>query len=246
VKPKSLSSIQPPTALARRFVRYVVGFSVGVGVGLAPFLGYFNIPGFRALLNLLPLQLRDGLVSFSAFFMGIVVIALQFYSTERLTSSNRRKLFALALATMLVGFFALVVLYGDYVELVPRGKSYVGVMISSSRTKACTCPESISDIDCISMLALDEGAVQTCWGSRPLKRVALRLRLAYLSVTCGFGILVAILLLRPSSRKRKKPATDLPKSTPKSREVRQAEPRRTKARATQKAKSTPDSDTEVN
>ena len=37
------STIKPATALSKQFVRYLVGFGVGVGIGLAPYLGILNV-----------------------------------------------------------------------------------------------------------------------------------------------------------------------------------------------------------
>jgi hypothetical protein len=37
-------TIAPPTPLARQFVRLLVGFGVGVGLGSAPFLGIVDVP----------------------------------------------------------------------------------------------------------------------------------------------------------------------------------------------------------
>ncbi len=196
-----VDAIKPPTALTRRFVRSVLGFSVGVAIGLAPFLGEVNLPGFRALLNLLPLQLRDGLISLSAFLMGLVAVSLQFYSTEKVSLAKIRKLFRWAIGIIIVGFLLLVALYNEFIVRVPRGRENVSVMISSSRTQECSCGQA-SDTLCIQELSLNPAAIEHCWGSRPLRRIGLMLTVSYLVLTGGFGALVGLLLLQEGIRRR--------------------------------------------
>src|SRR4051812_25046827 len=73
-------TFSPPTPLAKRFVRSVLGFGVGVGLGLAPFLGKLGVPGFSALLSLFPEALSAFLIPVSAFLMGMLAAVTQFYS----------------------------------------------------------------------------------------------------------------------------------------------------------------------
>ena len=75
--------LAPPTPLAQRYVRYVVGFGVAVGVGLAPFLG--KVPGLDVLARLFPPDLKSTLIPFSAFLMGLIAVAIQYYSAESIS-----------------------------------------------------------------------------------------------------------------------------------------------------------------
>src|SRR5436305_6589365 len=71
----------PP--LASTFIRYLLGFSVSVGLGLAPYLGKLDIPGFSPMLSLIPDSLQNVAIPLSTAAMGIVTIWVQRYGSER-------------------------------------------------------------------------------------------------------------------------------------------------------------------
>jgi hypothetical protein len=205
-----------PTGLARRFVRYVLGFAVGVGVGVAPFLGKLPVPGFEALLGLFPETLQRSMIPLSAFLMGLVAVAVQFYSGETLSRPGLRVRFFWSLATLLVGLLLLIVLYTLLVVRVPieGGARSVPVVLALSRSASCTgCPPALSDGECIARLSLNPKAIESCWGSRPLALSRLALTLGYLVLTGGFGALIGLLLLQEDlrSRQRRRPAVSRPR-----------------------------------
>jgi hypothetical protein len=194
-----------PTRLARRFVRYVLGFAVGVGVGVAPFLGKFPVPGFEALLGLFPETLQRSMIPLSAFLMGLVAVAVQFYSGEALTRPQLRQRFFWSVATLLVGLMLMIVLYTLLVVRVPieGGARSVPVVLAWSRSAACIgCPPAMSDGECIVRLSLNPKAIESCWGTRPLALSRLALTLGYLVLTGGFGALIGLLLLQEDLRNR--------------------------------------------
>ena len=77
------STITPATSLSKKFVRYIIGFGVGVAVGLAPYLGILNVPFFKPLLSLIPEAVRGTAIPLSAALMGIVAVVIQSYGSER-------------------------------------------------------------------------------------------------------------------------------------------------------------------
>ncbi|HXO27073.1 MAG TPA: hypothetical protein VOA80_07005 [Thermoanaerobaculia bacterium] len=196
-----------PTGLARRLVRYILGFGVGVGVGVAPFLGKLQVPGFEALLSLFPETLQRSMIPISAFLMGLVAVAVQFYSGETLSQLGVRQRFFRSLATLLVGLLILIVLYTLLVVRVPieGGARSVPIILALSRSATCLgCPPAISDGECIARLSLNPKAIESCWGSRPLALSRLALTLAYLVLTGGFGALIGLLLLQEDLRSRER------------------------------------------
>lgn len=209
-----------PTALARRYVRYVVGFGVAVGVGLAPFLG--KVPGLDTLLSLFPQELRYSLIPFSAFLMGIVAVAIQFYSGEASGRTLLRKRFRASLIALLIGLAALVILYSSLVVLYPilHGEKTLPIVISFSRTSTCGCPAAISNLSCLQKITPNPAKVEDCWGSGAIQRSRLLLSLSYLLVTGGFGGLIGLLLLQEEAKKkqqrrpRKAAAEKTPAPTP--------------------------------
>ena len=78
-----------PTPIARRYVSYVVGFGVALGIGLAPFLG--KVAGVDALLNLFPRSLHGSLIPLSAFLMGFIAGDENGVSAAMLLEAVRRR-----------------------------------------------------------------------------------------------------------------------------------------------------------
>ncbi|MCF1459249.1 MAG: hypothetical protein LPH21_17405, partial [Shewanella sp.] len=102
---------KPPTNLANKFVRYLVGFSVGVAIGLAPYLGKLDLPLFTPLLTLIPFTIQDTVLPLSAALMGIIAVIVEWYGQERLTRRKMKKIFGRSLVIVLVSFLILVVVH---------------------------------------------------------------------------------------------------------------------------------------
>ena len=191
--------LSPPTPLAQRYVRYVVGFGVAVGVGLAPFLG--KVPGLDVLARLFPPELKSTLIPFSAFLMGLIAVAIQYYSRESISRPALKRRFTFSLIALVVGLFLLLTLYSFLVVQFPieGGSSSVPVIVATSRTPECECKTS-NDLECLMEVSISPRAVEHCWGSRALKMSRLALSFSYLLVTGGFGALIGLLLLQEESR----------------------------------------------
>jgi len=194
----------PPTPIAKRFVRYLVGFGVGVGLGSAPFLGTLGVPGFSALVDLFPLTLQGRIVSLSPFLMGIVALAVQFYAGERISKRALRRRFGVSLLLLLAGFFVFVVLYFLFVREVTirGGEATARYVVGWQRVESCGCPPQLSDAECIAELSLDPARVESCWGTRAVRLSELALTVAYLLLIGGFAALVGLLLLRDGKTRR--------------------------------------------
>src|SRR5215475_12041913 len=95
--------------LASDWVRYLLGFTVSIGVGLAPYLGLVGVPLFTPLLSLIPHSLQSIAIPISIASMGIIAVVVQW----RKRDSSRPLEFRLALTfalTTLVLFITLQVL----------------------------------------------------------------------------------------------------------------------------------------
>jgi TIR domain-containing protein len=206
VKPTSPEQIPLPTALSRDLARRVLGLGVGIVVAMAPFLGYVKVPGFEALFNLLPFQIQSEIVALSAFIVSLITVALQFYVAEKISRRVLRRIFKRVLFAVLIGFVGFIVLLSALTERVPRGHKKVSVMISFSRTTDCICKTS-NNIECIRELSFNEAAIQSCWGTGPLKVIKVLFILWYLALMSGFVVLVGLDLLRraPESPSRQPP-----------------------------------------
>lgn len=190
---------RPPTPLARRFVRYVVGFGVAVGIGLAPFLGQLDLPLFTPLLHLIPRSLRDTLLPLSAALMGLVAVVVQWLGEERLTKTWLRKAFRRTLTVAGVSFLLLLVLHAFLVVRVPipRTDSFESFIVGFVWPEVPDC-RGYSLADCLRQgwLPLDERVVASLIGARQITLASLCLELAYLVFTGSFAALVGLVVLR--------------------------------------------------
>jgi hypothetical protein len=205
------SAALPSRPLPRRFARYVLSFGVSVGVGLAPFLGKVKVPGFDALLEVLPQQLQTTIIPLSAFLMGLVAVAIQFYLNERIGAGNLRRYFQAGFIAMVLSFFMFVVLYRLFVVRVTfdKGRSSTAVVVTPSRLEGCGClnpltKKPLSDYDCVRTLSFDPGAHASCWGGTALKARELSLMIPYLFLTSGFGGLIGLLILKEERQRQRK------------------------------------------
>lgn len=210
-------AISPPTPLARQFVRLLVGFGVGVGVGSAPFLGTVDVPLFEQLVEVFPNEGRNRLFALGAFAMGVVAVAIQFYAGERSSRRNIRRLFSRTLLAIVVALVTLGVLVVKFVGQIDVGGGGVAsFVIAGDRPEGCPCPARLSDQACLSTLIASPTVIESCWDPDTTENVELALLGSYLLLTSGFGALIGLLLLqrvakqlaaRKRSRSRRKAAT---------------------------------------
>ncbi|HEY6320196.1 MAG TPA: hypothetical protein VJA16_01420 [Thermoanaerobaculia bacterium] len=200
-----------PTLL-KPFVRYVRSFGVTAAIGMAPFLGKVKVPGFTALLEVVPFQLRDVLIPLSAFLMGLIAVALEFYAGEEIAPGRVRSLFGGGLAALVLGLVLFTALSSSFVERQQFGSQNVGVLVTDARLPApgCACPPEINDKACIKRLSLKEEALDSCWGGPAFQRRKLSLQLTYLFLTGGFASLIALLLIQQQGRRRRESADAKP------------------------------------
>jgi hypothetical protein len=187
----------PPPPVARRFIWYVTSFMVTVAVGLAPFLGKVRVRGFDALLDLFPLQLQHGLIPVSAFFMGVVVVAVQFYSSGKLSLALLDRRFKLGLYSTVAALLILFIVYLTFVVLVPiDGDRSIAVLVGWSPQGACCKDVKDNAIECVKQTSLDPSAIRNCWGNGQITTVTVLMSLPYLACTGGVGVLVGIIIVK--------------------------------------------------
>jgi hypothetical protein len=221
---KKKAKVSLPTPLARRFVGYVAGFGIAIGIGLAPFLG--KIPGVDALLDVFPKSLWSTLIPFSVFLMGLIAIVVQFYSGETIHRATVRRRFKWSFGSLLGGFALLVLFYNWLVVTVPieGGEKTIPFVIGFSKSPDCGCkPPTINNKECIKQLSFEEAKIETCWNTG-LSRTLLQF--SYLLLTGGFAALVGLLLLQEQARKQEKSKSAIKRSRKSSRQKRPALPRR--------------------
>lgn len=190
-------AVSLPMPVGRLWVNYVVGFSVGVGSGLSVYLGKVHVPLFSPLLDLIPFTLQNTLIPLSSALMGIIAVAIQFYSYTRL---GTRRLGGLFVRTIVAGITALLlfVVVHTYVvvtiDTTPMGRA--SFLVCFTRPERPPCPAGVSDAECIMRLTFDPAKIASFWGDRCLHTAQLALELTYLATTALFGALVGLVVLR--------------------------------------------------
>jgi hypothetical protein len=197
---KVAPTLAPPTPLSRRLIRSAIGFSVGVAVGLAPFLGRVSVPGFSALLSLFPEELQTPLLPLSAFLMGIIAAGTQFYSGTKLSIRALEQNGQKTLKVLLTTFVLLLAVYFFLVERAHYGNLVVPTVTGVIRLKSCPCKSSISDAECLMELSANPNKVESCWGRTQVRLSELALSVIYLTLTGSFVGFVGLLLLQEQKK----------------------------------------------
>lgn len=197
----------PPTALARRFVRYLLGFGVGVGAATLVFLtGH--------LFKVIPDDLRSIALQTSTLLMGLVAVGVQFYAREAIRRRTLRRLFTVGVGVLVAGVVLFLRLYVLHVETFELRGETLTVVLSERRLAGppCPCEPEISHEDCL--LRLGVASARLCWDESRIAAVRTSLLLTYLLSTIGFGVLVGLVVIQEELR----------------REARRRKPRKTRSR----------------
>lgn len=206
----SRASGEAPTSAARRWVTYVIGFGVSAVVGVAPFLGIFDVPGFHALLTLfpkVPFDMTTVVIVASSLLMGIVAVVIQYLIYRKPRSFFVRRLFVLFSAIAIVSILSLLVVHTFTVVVVnipaEGPDAEIAVLVGFSRS-ACSreCDPQMSNPECIRNTTLDPVRIYSCWGEVSIRMAFLALMMLYLIVTSSFGAMIGgLILARPPSDK---------------------------------------------
>jgi hypothetical protein len=175
-------------------VRYVLGFSVSVGVGLAPYLGLVGVPLFTPLLSLIPHSLQSIAIPISIASMGIIAVLVQWRRRSPVRPVEFRYAITLAIASLAI-FVALEILAVAHIE-VPAADQTVSFAIGLRTPLRPPC-EGLSREACIAQrLGFDETIIDSYFGDTPTRLTKLSLVLTYIVFMSAFGWMVGLLLLR--------------------------------------------------
>lgn len=195
-------TIQPPTPLASKLVRYIVGFGVGFAVGLAPYLGMIKVPLFRSLLSLIPDSIQDTVIPLAAALMGTLAVAIQWYAGETVTREDLRRMFKKTLIGAVCTFVALTIIHTLVVVTLPRtNDDPLSVIVGFTRPANTKCPPDISDATCVKNVTTDPAEIASVWGDRQIRIARLALMFAYFLFTACFGTLVGLIVLREAQKR---------------------------------------------
>jgi len=194
---------------AATYARFVLAFLVTIPLSLAPLLGQLQVPGFTALLNVFPVNLREGLIAFGGLCMTLPAIAVQAYytATPRRVALRRWMLPLLALTLVL-----LVTLYAVYTFVVIQvpyfgGDRYERYVVGSRQLPTCECARRQKEItECIGpILSFNPATIEACFPAIDVQRRKLFLGLSYLALLSALGASIGVLTLsdRPRAGTRK-------------------------------------------
>lgn len=207
----------PPTPLAQKLVRYILGFGVGVGIGLAPYLGLLNLPLFKPLLALIPESIQNTVIPLSSALMGTVAVVIEYYGGEHISRAALRRLFKKTLITAAVTFIILIFIHTAVVVTIPilGGKEWVSFVVGFTRPIKSPCLADVSDAACVKLLTFDTSEIESFWGDRQIRFAKGLLILSYLAFTGSFGAIIGLTLMRDKV-KRRSPTRRVPRRTTRS------------------------------
>jgi hypothetical protein len=184
--------------LASAWVRYLLGFSVSVGVGLAPYLGLVGVPLFTPLLSLIPHSLQSIAIPISIASMGIIAVLVQW--RKRDPAKTLEFPFALSLAIVtLVLFISIQILAVAHVE-VPAADQTVSFAVGFHSPQRPPCEDLSRDACIAQRLGFDEAVIDGYFGDTQTRLTKLALVLCYIGFMSSFGWMVGLLLLRERDR----------------------------------------------
>ena len=196
--PNHATTPRPPSPLMRDWVRLLLGFGVGIALGLAPYLGKVHVPGFDSLLTLIPQSMHNVALPLSAALMGIVAVWIQWSAGDRPSVGWLRQNFKRTLLIAVVGLslFSIVQTFVVVRIPVPAEDRVATFLVGFTRLPSSHCPPEMPDAVCIKRVTFDEAMLAAVWGDRQLRIAGLSVLGTYLLTTASFGVLVGLLLVR--------------------------------------------------
>jgi hypothetical protein len=195
------SSDAPKAKLPRLtsdWVRYLLGFSISIAVGLAPYLGLVGVPLFTPLLSLIPHSVQTTAIPISIASMGIIAVFVQWRKRDPATSIEFRFAASLAAITLII-FLGLQMLAVVHIE-VPAANQTISFAVGLGSPNRPPC-EGLSREACIAQrLGFNEAVINGYFGDTRTSLTKLALVLAYIVFMSSFGWMVGLLLLRERNR----------------------------------------------
>ena len=180
--------------LASDWVRYLLGFTVSIGVGLAPYLGLVGVPLFTPLLSLIPHSLQSIAIPISIASMGIIAVLVQWRKRDPAKRSEFSLALVLAVVTLVL-FISIQILAVAHVE-VPAADQTVSFAVGFYAPQRPPCEGLSRDVCIAQRLGFDEAVIDGYFGDTQTRLTKLALVLSYIGFMSSFGWMVGLLLLR--------------------------------------------------
>jgi hypothetical protein len=214
VKAEDLVALPGP---GRKYLRYILGFGVTLVVGMAPLLGRKGIPGFTALSDILPLNIKDGVIVVASVLMTAPAVGVQFFSGDAIAKKRIGRAFAVAFAALVIGTFLLYRAYAHDVIQIPYlgQQGTAAYIVGKTMLPDCPCvAKKLAISACIgNAITTNPVAVAGCYDREEISDRETKLSTLYLFVMFSFGVLVGLVVVkearpRPAQRKPRQPASE--------------------------------------
>ena len=182
------------SSLTGRWMKMLLGFSVSVSVGLAPYLGKLNVPLFTPMLSLIPASLQPVAIPLSAASMGLVAVLIQWYGFQHPGRRWLRVWFgrSIILCAVTLLAFAVIEMVAVVRIDVPAVDSVVSFAVGPYSPNKPPC-DGLSREECIkTKLTLEEAKVNSYFGENVVNMTKLVMVIVYVAFMSMFGMLVGL------------------------------------------------------
>jgi hypothetical protein len=197
----------PPKAA--KYLRYLLSFVATLGVGISP-LWVSRIPGFNAILDVFPVELRD-VIPWASLLMSITAVGVQFFGGEAIDARRLGLAFIAIYVLLVLSIFVLFFQYKATVirVQVPGAGAKVAYLVGSRQLPTCECAKRGMQIEeCIGRgITVNPEDVANCYPRREITTNATILSALYMFVMFLLGTLVGLLVLKESLPKKTKKRT---------------------------------------
>jgi hypothetical protein len=197
------SKLIPLTPPTRKYLRYILSFVVTFGVGLVPLWGGKLIPGFRAILDVYPTELRD-VIPFASLIMSATAVGVQFFLGDAV---RPRRLKISFIATFVIFIVLILATYITYTAVViriqvPASQQLVAYLVGSEPLPTCDCAKRQLEIRrCIGFaISVNPDEVAACFSREEISRRKYVLATLYMLVMLSLGLLIGFLMLKEATK----------------------------------------------
>ena len=205
------SKLSPLTPAGSKYLRYMLSFFVTLGVGFAPLWGG-RVPGFHAILDVYPKDLRD-VIPFASVGMSAVAVGVQFFDGD-FAQRRLKAAFIVTLVMLIVLVFACYIAYKAVVIRieVPASHEKVAFLVGSKPLPTCECAKRGLEIrECIGpAISVNPDEVAACFSREEINRRSMVLAVLYMLVMLSFATLIGLLILKEGTKVRRTDSLSLP------------------------------------
>jgi hypothetical protein len=191
----------PPTG--RKVVRYLVAFTVTLGVAIGPFLGVTRVPGFITIGELFPLNLQRAVAAFAAFLITLAAVGVQFFGGDRFDAGRLKAAFTIVFLAIFAGTLALYLTYTSWVVHVEvGGKLSAAYIVGPRMLPDCPCvAHKLQITSCIGpVVDTNPAHVEDCYPREDIVARKNGLSMLYLFAIFSLGVLIGLVVLKERMR----------------------------------------------